>query len=89
MPVQNISRESMRGQVSIEMIIILAVLLTLVLVVATKLQESAKVRSEQIAVEEEKIKSILSVGCGNRTAGAACTYGSECASCKCTGGYCE
>lgn len=79
----------MKGQISIEMIIILAVLLTLVLVVATKLQQSATSGTAQIGEQEEKIKSILEVGCGNLTSGATCALGSECASCNCTSGYCQ
>lgn len=83
----------MKGQISIEMIIILAVLLTLVLVVATKLQQSGASGREAIAAEESKIMGIINetskMACGNFTTGEPCVLNSECASCKCTLNSCE
>lgn len=83
----------MKGQISIEMIIILAVLLTLVLVVATKLQESANKGKAQITSEEEKIAGVLnetvSSACGSLTSGEACVFNSDCASCNCTLNSCQ
>ena len=49
----------MKAQISIEMIIILAVLLTLVLVVATKLQQSATEGTENIETQEHQLETVL------------------------------
>jgi uncharacterized protein (UPF0333 family) len=81
-----LSQRKTRGQISIEMIIIVAVLLALVLVVATKLQQSASKGAQQISGEEEELEKILKA--------TSCKDDSECTSigysyCNMTTGICE
>ncbi|MEM2174436.1 MAG: hypothetical protein QXS37_04515 [Candidatus Aenigmatarchaeota archaeon] len=81
----------MKGQISIELIIILAILLALVLIVASKLQETAKKTTEEIGSTQQQIfeKINESKEVGRKKAGEICTYSWECESGSCVGGICS
>ena len=76
----------MRGQISTEMIIILAVVLALIVVVATKLQSTTQGAIESV---EEKTEEILSIANATKLPGEECESDEECISGVCTGGVCE
>lgn len=83
-------KRKIKAQISTEMIIILAVLLALVLIVATKLQETAKKGTEQIASEEQSIFATINqtTGIAKKGSGEICVSDNECASGTCLAGYC-
>lgn len=66
----------MRGQLSAEMLIILAVVLAVLLLVASQLLKTAGEASEKV---EEKSSAIFNItGAGNGDIGDPCTTNSDC-----------
>ena len=80
----------MKGQISIELIIIVAIILAIVLIVASKLQETAKRSTEQIGATESEVFSVINetTKVGSKHAGEICTENWECRSGSCVGGFC-
>jgi Sec-independent protein translocase protein TatA len=81
----------MKGQVSIELIIIVAIILALVLIVASKLQETAKKTTEQIGQTESEVFKVINetTQIGSKDTGESCTAGAECKSGVCENGICK
>jgi len=80
----------MKGQISIELIIIVAIILAIVLIVASKLQETAKKTTEQIGSTESEVFKVINetTAVGSKGTGESCTENWECKSGNCVGGFC-
>ena len=80
-----------RGQISAEMIIVLAILLGLIFIVATRLQETAKSASETVQQQSQDIFSVISetAELGKKQSGEYCSVDSECMGGSCLVGACQ
>lgn len=84
-----VRRNARRGQVSAEMILIIAAVLAVALVLASKMQETAKRGADAIDKGADKLFSEINDTAGigttpaKRASGAACTRDSQCASGSC------
>jgi len=81
----------MKGQISTEMIIILAILLAVIVLVATNIQKIAK---QNVAASEragQNISGTISGISGNTGAasGSVCSHDYECQSGICRNSYCD
>jgi len=81
----------MEGQVSTEMIIILAILLAVIVLVATNIQKIAKQNVAAATREGENISGTITGISGNpgKAAGEACTYDYECKTGTCSISGCQ
>jgi len=82
-------RTRCKGQISAEMIIILAILLGVVLLIANKMRETASTASAQIQISSNQtfknINQMNEIGCNN----SVCKDQNECCSgFTCSGGRC-
>lgn len=80
-----------KGQISAEMIIVLAILLGLVFIVSTRLQETAKTASDNVRQQSldifERINTASELG--TKLSGDFCSTDSECSGGTCSVGICK
>jgi len=80
-----------RGQISTEMIIILAILLAIIVLIATNLQKIVKQNVAASEREGQNISGTISEisGTSGASVGSNCNYDYECQSGICKNSYCE